>query len=220
MLDRLHVWHDPIRRSGPENMAVDHWLLQTENKPMLRIYGWEGDWVSLGYFGGLEETRALFPGVELVRRETGGGIVDHRIDCTYTLTIPRREELANLRGAESYRTIHTALTIALGRAGGEVSLIAEDRDGDSPACFEKPVAWDIVDSQGRKVAGAGQRRSRKGLLHQGSLILPEGCDRDRLFSSFAGLLSEYAGSVDREPPGMELAAPVEKFASEAWLGRR
>ncbi|MGE9268270.1 MAG: hypothetical protein ACQKBY_09245, partial [Verrucomicrobiales bacterium] len=56
--------------------------------------------------------------------------------------------------------------------GGVVARLAEScgEGGDSAACFEKPVCWDVLGPNGEKLAGAAQRRSRAGFLHQGSVM--------------------------------------------------
>ena len=74
----LLVWRDPTARTGPENMAIDEWLMsQVGEIPILRFYHWEGDWVSLGYFQSLEAARediraqtAICPSLD---RRRGGG---------------------------------------------------------------------------------------------------------------------------------------------------
>ncbi len=219
ILEDLQLWHDPIPRSGPENMAVDEWLLEREEIPLLRVYDWLGDWVSLGYFGQRREAEAMMgKGVPLVRRATGGGIVDHRIDRTYSLVVPKACELARRRGAESYRVIHTALAAALHTVGAEARLIAENSEHDSAACFENPVAWDLVDGEGNKLAGAGQRRTRSGLLHQGSVVVADDCRG--LFVALAEGVALKVVAIRREPSEEDLAAMIEKFQSEEWLGRR
>ena len=216
----IKFWRDQVVRSGPENMAVDSWLVEREGEPVLRVYDWQGEWGSLGYFGAAAEARATMPKVSLVRRATGGGFVDHRHDQTYTLVLPRGCGLAERKGDESYRVIHSALAEVLREAGAEVRLVQEDAPVESPACFEKPVAWDLVDGRGCKVAGAGQRRSRKGLLHQGSVMLEEGLDGDSVFSSLAGRLAKGVKRVRREPSGEELAALIDRFSSQSWGERR
>lgn len=219
ILEDLQLWHDPIPRSGPENMAVDEWLLEREEIPLLRVYDWLGDWVSLGYFGQRREAEAMMgKGVPLVRRATGGGIVDHRIDRTYSLVLPKACELARRRGTESYRAIHTVLAAALHMVGVEARLITEDSEHDSAACFEKSVAWDIADGEGNKLAGAGQRRTRSGLLHQGSVVVAADC-RD-LFVALAEGVALKVVAIRREPSEEDLAAMIEKFQSGAWLERR
>jgi lipoate-protein ligase A len=148
---------------------------------------------------------------------TGGGVVDHRNDVTYTLCVPRGHRLAEERGAGSYRVIHEAVVAALCVAGIEVRVVAEDGAGDSPVCFEKPVAWDVVDDSGRKMAGAGQRRGKKGLLHQGSV------------QGGAAFAAALPGCLAREVvdwcPGEDLFAQGKelgrvKYGREEWLGRR
>lgn len=221
--DRLQAWCDPVARSGPDNMAVDELLLDSLDEcPVLRIYDWDGPWVSLGYFQVLSEARALFPGpgVQFVRRMTGGGIVDHRIDLTYTLAVPRGHPLAEARGNESYRVIHAAVAAALGAAGIAARLLREDDQTDSAACFDKGVAWDVAGADGRKLAGAGQKRSRAGLLHQGS-ILAAG-----LPAEFAeSLPGRFAATTTAWEPAREVLAragnlAASRYGAPEWRGRR
>ena len=39
VFERLLLWLDPVKRPGPEAMAVDEWLLETAAQPILRVYG-------------------------------------------------------------------------------------------------------------------------------------------------------------------------------------
>ncbi len=148
---------------------MDEWLLETATTPVLRVYDWRGAWASLGYFGKLAEAQAAVPGVRWVRRWTGGGVVDHRADWTYSVVAPAGTDLANLRGVESYRQIHLALAAALRGEGVAVRLSAGHAQTGAALCFENPVGHDLVAGDGKKLAGAGQRRTRHGLLHQGSV---------------------------------------------------
>ncbi|MGJ8726301.1 MAG: lipoyl protein ligase domain-containing protein [Roseibacillus sp.] len=143
--------------------------------PILRLYLWAGDWVSYGFFQTEEEASTHFPNKELqfVKRPTGGGIVDHRQDLTYTLLVPKAHPLAKTSRARSYQRIHHIIHLALTSAGIENLLVTQEI-GESPACFEHPVPGDIIDPQTRrKIAGAAQRRTRHGLLHQGSILAPK-----------------------------------------------
>ncbi len=215
LFQRLRVWLDAIPRSGPENMAVDEWLMKSSNgTPVLRIYSWLGDWVSLGCFQSLAEARQLFgSNVNYVRRWTGGGIVDHRTDLTYTLAIPRSEEVATRRGNESYCAIHREIARCLGEGGIGCQLIGEDSKNDSAACFERPVAWDLLDDDGSKLAGAGQRRTRWGTLHQGSVVTEGGA-----LDGLGDFLSEACEAY--EPKDADIWGQLAgKYASETWLSR-
>lgn len=215
LFEQLKVWRDEIPRSGPENMAVDEWLMESvEECPVLRIYSWLGDWVSLGYFQSLGEARRIFgDDVNCVRRWTGGGIVDHRNDLTYTLAIPRSEELATTRGNESYCEIHRVIARCLGEGGIGCQLTGEDSPNDSAACFEKPVVWDLLDDDGSKIAGAGQRRTRWGILHQGSVAAQKGA-----LDELGDFMSEEIERISPENPDLWNQKEV-KYASEEWLNR-
>lgn len=216
MMERLQIWWDRTARPGPLNMAIDQWLLEQEREPLLRAYEWEGNWGSLGYFGSLREAQEALPGVSLVRRATGGGIVDHRSDRTYTLIIPRTQSIALAPSNESYHAIHLALAQAMQDEGVVVDLVSREEEGGSGVCFERPVQWDLVDSRGQKVAGAGQRRTREGLLHQGSV---QGAS-EAVMERFAAKLSSSIETVRREPSEEELAAIEKRLASARWLERR
>lgn len=223
VFEKLLLWIDPVKRSGPEAMAVDEWLLATSVRPVLRVYGWAGEWASVGYFGKMGEARKLFPRVSLVRRWTGGGIVDHRADWTYTVVAPRGESLANWRGAESYREIHTALSESLAVEGISARLSEGDNETGAELCFENPVSHDLLGSNSRKLAGAGQRRGRDGLLHQGSVALAwadEAASRKRA----EHLASQMSGAWEHVSP---LPSPQEitrriaaRYGNEAWTNRR
>ena len=218
-LEKLEFWRDPVPRSGPENMAVDSWLLEQE-RPVLRAYCWEGSWGSLGYFGEFEEAQAVLPGVSLVRRATGGGLVDHRNDLTYTLAIPRSHGLARAKGSESYRLIHSALADSLRTGGHEIELVRQDHEVDSSSCFEKPVEWDLIDRCGNKIAGAGQRRTRKGLLHQGSVLLGEPADDAAILLRLASELALSVEMLEMNPSGEGFTTLVSQFSDASWLNRR
>lgn len=217
MLEELELWIDDAERDGYRNMAVDDWLLETARRPVLRIYRWEPGWGSFGYFVPQAEAAALLPGLKLVRRRTGGGIVDHRKDLTYTLVVPSGHPLADQRGGASYRFIHQALAAALSPedpdlrlAGGAVAV----RGGD---CFARPVEHDLLDHDGRKIAGAGQRRSADGLLHQGSVAY---CSDEGFAARLAACLSGKVRGFAGEPGSAEIESRARRFRDPRWAARR
>ena len=219
----MELWIDSDSRVGPEAMAVDEWLLETTVIPVLRVYRWQGEWGSLGYFGKLAEARASLPGLEWVRRWTGGGMVDHRTDWTYSVVAPQREAISQTRGAWSYRCIHRALNTALGAQGVVTRMSEGDMETGAALCFENPVNYDLLDDAGRKIAGAGQRRSRQGLLHQGSVALgraDEAISR-RLAETFSNNLASNWQEMARRPSAVEIARRVTaRYARPEWTSRR
>lgn len=220
---KLQLWMDPEARSGPEAMAVDEWLLETTSLPILRVYRWAGEWASFGYFGQLAAARAAFPGMGLVRRWTGGGMVDHRADWTYTLAVPRSEALATSRGAESYFGIHEILSNVLEKEGIESRLSSGFEETGDLLCFANPVTHDLLGPDGAKLAGAGQRRSRQGLLHQGSVAAPcmDDCSSRRRGEALSLKFSAQSDHVFLSPDPADLAERIAlRYASAEWMARR
>ncbi len=160
---------------GLANMQRDLDLLEIlEEHLILRIYYWIDDWASYGYFQTEAQAQAYFfnEDLQFVQRPTGGGFVDHRHDLTYTLLIPKSHYLAKLSRTECYYKVHRVVQVALASHNIESILLGKEQ-GSSPACFTHPVPGDVVDPSGKKIAGAAQRRTRLGLLHQGSIIAPK-----------------------------------------------
>ena len=87
-------------------------------------------------------------------------------------------------------------------------------------CFESAVEYDVEDGVGRKVAGAGQRRGREGLLHQGSVrnMGGDGVGRVNVFAErLANVWAVEDVVVDEDVVG-ELVAG--RYGMRGWLERR
>ncbi len=200
-------------------MAVDEALLETSALPLLRVYRWDRPNVSVGYFEKIAEARSQHPGQLLVRRWTGGGTVVHGSDAPYSLIVPRGEPFAAVRPGESYRRIHGILATVLRSAVPSVALAAADAPKVSSACFENPVADDLM-ADGCKIAGAGQRRTRAGMLHQGSLQL--GSAEFREAREFADQLSVRVSALalaDHELARANVLADA-RYRTTEWLDLR
>lgn len=234
---KLHVL--PTRVSGAaENMAIDFLLLQRYPEPAtprLRHYGWRAPAFTFGYAQKLAWVREQLPPgetLELCRRPTGGGIVDHRDDWTYALVIPRGHRLEELRAAHSYQAVHEALADAL-RAQGVPAITKTAPDPDDQGagiCFQRAEVYDVVHAEtGAKIAGAAQKRNKHGLLFQGSLWRPAvgggPLDEAMFYEAF---VSRLAAALDAEATAQpwpelnedEVSALTEQYASPEWLGYR
>lgn len=214
VIERLQLWIDDEARAGPANMAVDEWLLRHRDCACLRVYRWHPGWASRGYFVAGDEAQRLLPGRQWVRRWTGGGVVDHAADWTYTLVVPRGEALTELRGGGSYRVVHAALAEALAGAGLVTGLAAASGVARGGVCFERAVEFDLLGSDGRKLAGAGQRRTREGLLHQGSVA---GLRWPGPADALAAALAVRVGRIEPRIDAARVARIArERYAGEAW----
>lgn len=203
-------------------MAVDDWLCGTATAPVLRIYDWAGEWCSLGYFGSLAEAVERIDCPQWVRRITGGGVVDHRVDWTYSLVIPKSDPVANLRGGESYRAIHETLAATLCAEGVDCRLSSGAAVAGEALCFANPVDHDVVGAAGGKLAGAGQRRSATALLHQGSVALPAADEASRTRAhALANRLADGVAMVDLLPDAAWIDQQVrDRYARDDWTARR
>ena len=156
------------------NMALDEALLESAcapGAPVLRFYGWTQPAASFGYFqhhAEIERTTQLRP---LVRRPTGGGLVPHDADWTYSLAFPTTHEWYSLSAKESYRRVHEWVRDAFAKAGLATELATCCRKSAPGECFAGHEQSDVL-WQGRKIAGAAQRRTKAGLLIQGSVQPP------------------------------------------------
>jgi lipoate-protein ligase A len=217
VFERLSLWIDPVPRDGPGQMACDEALLAIAEQPVLRVFRWLAPWVSAGYFTPWTEAKEARPDWPVCRRWTGGGVVVHDGDFTFALVGPRPENWARLRPDESYRLLHVAVTEAL-RAAGIDAEIFDGRSSGSAECFAGPVRYDVV-SAGAKIAGGAQRRTKRGLLHQGS-IQGTGLGED-----FAPILAAHlAGQSDlwEAPENLEHSASAlrrDKYTREEFLRR-
>lgn len=233
----------PTRTAGAaENMAADFLLLQRYPQPTVprfRHYAWRGAAFTFGYsqkIAFIREQLAAFPGehFDLCRRPTGGGLVDHRDDWTFSLVIPRGHPLEELRATQSYREVHEALAAAL-RAQGVPAITKAIREaeaaepGPAGVCFQRAEVHDVVHQRsGEKIAGAAQKRNKQGLLFQGSIAKAAAgtaVDWEKFGDDFVAGIATLLGA-DAEPTPWpdfnedEVSGLIEQYSSPEWMEGR
>jgi lipoate-protein ligase A len=158
----------------PFNMALDEALLEAMPRlarPVLRFYGWTESAASFGYFQKYADVERLTSLRPLGRRPTGGGLVPHDADWTYSFAVPPTDPWYSLTAVESYRRVHEWIQAAFGRLSVPTDLAPACHKGQAGQCFQGHEKFDVL-WLGRKIAGAAQRRTREGLLIQGSAQPP------------------------------------------------
>jgi len=163
-----------------EQMAVDEVLAhQEQEEPVLRFYHWTtGPAVTFGYsqFFNAVRKQILPEQGPFCRRPTGGGIVYHGTDLTFSLIC---KSIA--RPGEIYARLHGAIELALAQAQlmqstlqGAVSAekYAPVHNGIANGCFANPVQDDLM-VNGQKILGGAIRRFGSRILYQGSLQCPD-----------------------------------------------
>ena len=215
----LNVYRDSDSRSAALNMGIDEALLETAGTPSIRFYKWDHPALSFGYFGKFSDVMSYSAERDLVRRWTGGGIVLHGDDLTYSIVLPATDRAFSESSTSIYETIHKALRAALAANGQSAELAMNGAPKISESCFANPVRADVF-LNGNKIAGAAQRRTRRGLLQQGSIQNVTICND--FPERFANELGDVIKHIDLDAALRARAADIaeQKYATRAWLERR
>ena len=178
------------RAGSAENMAVDEAIflnvIDGLSDATIRFYDWDPPTVSIGYnqdankeidFSALEKY-----GFGFVRRPTGGRMVLHHNEITYSVIAPIKEKLkGNI--TESYSEISKALALGLKFCGIDVEFekgnltSASQRESINP-CFNSSSRFELT-CQKKKIVGSAQVRKGNFLLQHGSILL----DNDQSFAA-------------------------------------
>jgi len=170
---------DPKPLRGSLNMAVDEFLfhgLGAEPRTVLRFYQWERPTASLGFSQKIQSVVDVAfcrrNGIDIVRRMTGGKLVVHHREITYSV-VSNDEDVFTATLSGSYRLISQALVKGLERMGVAAVLAGKAPSsytrGTMP-CFSHP-AQDEIAVAGRKIIGSAQRRMGRRFLQHGSIPL-------------------------------------------------
>ena len=214
---------------GPMQMAVDEALLETAVLPTLRFFKWSRPQATFGYFESLDAIRraARYPDL-LTRRWTGGGLVEHGEDLTFSIIVPAADPAFNLRGRDFYEAVHRAVAAALGEEGIATAFAsAQAKDAKALPCFQAPVDRDLLLAEAGhpstlKVLGGAMRRARHGLLYQGSLqATTDDSTRFSLTDRIPRHLSPHCQPDSLPPPELSRARhfAITKYSAAAWLKR-
>ena len=164
-------------------MAIDELLMESQALPgafpVLRFYSWSEPAYSVGYFQNVEEIAKRFQcekkNIPVVRRMTGGGLVFHGQDLTFSISVKNDSPFFKGEVKDSYLRVNEALRAGLQLLFPKIDYadcksIPSTRGKENRICFEAPSCYDLL-IQGKKVVGASQRRKNCAVLHQSSIFL-------------------------------------------------
>lgn len=226
-----------VRKSAVANMVDDLLLLESAEREQclyLRHYAWESRCFTFGYTQSLSWVREQVPTENrlLLRRPTAGGIVDHFHDFTYSLVVPATHPAFRTRACDLYREVHEAILDALkplNCAAGLQPCVDVSAKATAPSvCFREPVVHDLVKLDGgAKIAGAAQKRTRMGLLMQGSIdrMLAPPVENSLFWTAFVTALANRFTCKGCQAEFPEFSATRsrelhEMLKSEAWQHKR
>ncbi len=205
----------------------------------LRHYAWERPCHTFGYTQQYTWAHATVMEITgetspiLQRRPTGGGVVGHGHDFTYSLVVPATTALGKEQACVIYNRIHTALADALKKDNPHYvshlkSCHGRGRAKAPSVCFRQPETFDLVlADDSLKIAGAAQKRTKDGLLMQGSIDLtlaPQAGNAD-FFQHFAESLSTLLALPTTTTDFPRFSAErtnewYKKMASAEWNHKR
>lgn len=224
---------------APGHMALDEAILELAlpGTSFFRFYEWRGPAVTFGlaqpYALALACAKASgMACVPIVRRPTGGGVVFHDGDLTFSVVFPWERLSPAL---QVYERMHLGIREALAKRGVETSvagfagppplLAPPAGGGERSICFDAPSPFDLLGGNGEKLLGGALRRRKGQGLYQGS-FRPERCRLPRRELEVAvaeGICAAWPGARPEPLDPAWFAAGerlAEKYGSAAWNKRR
>ena len=192
-------------------MAIDEAIFLSYKEgisvPTLRLYGWTPAAFSIGCSQNPNDTLDLKAcqdqSIMFVRRPTGGGIIFHDHELTYSIILAQSDIGLSYRVKESFESI-TSFLITAYQDLGINACFAKNLPGPkaekhtiAPFCFSRKEEYDIL-VNGKKLGGNAQKRRRNIILQHGSI--PISFDkqkaskllRDHRFSDALDITTIYA----------------------------
>lgn len=204
--------HDPA-----ENMRRDAALLAAAEAgapPVLRLFRFEPHGITIGHGqdpgAELDLERCRADGVPWARRPTGGRAIFHAEEWTYSLAAALEDPGWGGTLSEAYARVSDLVLRSLVRLGVPARRAGEDARGGaslergevSPPCFASSTRHELALGRG-KLVGSAQRRTRRALLQQGSVLLGGGHAR----------LADYVAIADDRRAAWRAA--LERAAADA-----
>lgn len=197
-------WLESPAAPGSEQMAVDAALMDRARETaegVVRVYAWARPTLTFGrnetVCGRFDPKTLETRGYDAVRRPTGGRVLLHDGEVTYSVTMPATDD-EPLRAV--YMRINQLLGAAIARLG--VSAIEAPRRKElrpgQGACFAAPSAGELVVG-GQKLVASAQWREAGALLQHGSILLE---DRQ------GDLVALADGDIDPPAPAAALSASL------------
>jgi len=179
------------RRPGPLQMALDEVAAETVaagGPATIRTYRWDPGCLTLGYGqdpGTVDWAFCDREGIDVTRRQTGGGGIYHDGDgdVAYSIVVPAADVPGKL--LDCYHLLCEPILEVFGRLGIDADYVDEEvPELYRPACYLRELhpAHDVV-AAGRKIAGNAQYRKRDAVVQHGSLTYS--VDAERHLGTFA-----------------------------------
>jgi len=187
--------------SAKENMATDDALLSSyeeNDDAILRLYSWENSFTI-----GVSQKFDNYPITSVyngnyAKRITGGGVLFHGHDLSYSLVIPT-PLLEGFNIKESYEKICSFLLKFYEKLGLDAKYVKDFEDMElskNEYCQVGFEAYDIL-VNGKKIGGNAQRRTKKAIFQHGSIPIFRN-DEESLNGKIGYTLEDFNIQLDYE----------------------
>ncbi|MCX7905395.1 MAG: hypothetical protein N2446_01680 [Elusimicrobiales bacterium] len=214
-----------------EQMACDE--IMCEMLPaqyILRFYKWKDKGITFGFsqkfkevYSVLDEKLKDYP---ITRRPTGGGVVIHEYDLTFSFIF---FEPGEFNPKKTYEVIHSAICDVYRKKGFNIFKSVSNQSNynvNNPVmeCFKKPVDMDLI-FNGQKILGGALRKFSDYILYQASLQLENSRNEfihyDIIRTAFENLFEikfEFF-NIDDFYFSKIIEKKFSKYSSKSWVER-
>ncbi|GAB4032043.1 MAG: hypothetical protein Fur0012_10080 [Elusimicrobiota bacterium] len=171
-----------------EQMAADEFFCERmPEKYILRFFNWKEPGITFGFSQRNLEVLSQIPkedrALPRTRRPTGGGIVFHKKDLTFSFIFYNP---GDFNPFAVYEKLHGAINAQFSRKGVNLEILSSKTGSytvSNPAmdCFSKPVEKDLM-SNGRKVLGGALRKFSDYMLYQASFQMEDARENSSFYS--------------------------------------
>jgi len=166
--------------NAASNMALDERIFKRyleEGVGVLRLYRWQSPSFTYGFSqdpaSQIDLDACVSDGVDLAKRMTGGGVLFHDDEITYSFVCSKTDIAEPLGVFVDYRNICRFLirfyeSLGLKPAFALESADFKDRSLPNELCSAAHEKYDLV-INGKKIGGNAQKRNRQAIFQHGSL---------------------------------------------------
>ncbi len=211
-------------------MAIDELIAcdkTLEDRNFLRFFNWqEQKAITFGY---AQRSRSLKEqleaGYKITRRPSGGGVVYHDGDLTFSIVFTSTDKVE-----EIYKNLHTAIAGELKKYINKVrnydqkNIFKPVENGQSKSCFANPVLDDLM-VDGQKILGGAIRRFGNRILYQGTLQITGARGKEEYKTTIKTALENYfkEDSVIQNVPQDFLVKVYNQaeqvYKTSAWINK-
>ncbi len=200
------------------NMALDEIFFSIsleKNMGFFRFYEWKHPCISLGYFQ--KPTQNQLQTYPCVRRLTGGGIVFHDQDLTFSFCAPLKEPFENAFAIYQFFSSLFMKSFSGLTDNDDLEILTKSASKSRfYNCFDLPVSADIL-HRGKKIYGGAIRKKKKGFLFQGTLqgemILR---NKKIITQKTVSLLKDIFPDMEESDIPKDIMEKAEKLAREKY----